>query len=134
MVAASPAGAIETRAPDIAEVTATPPQAVIEIIEEAPTEAALPADIVQADAAEEVLAVVTDAEPVATEVATTEVVSEAVALPETIAAAASVAAPADTPLSRAEQLRGLFDTARTDAAIAPAPAQDNAATGVERNA
>ena len=70
----------------------------------------------------------------ATEVATTEVVSEAVALPETIAAAASVAAPADTPLSRAEQLRGLFDTARTDAAIAPAPAQDNAATGVERNA
>ena len=88
----------------------------------------------QADAAEEVLAVVTDAEPVATDVATAEVVSVAVALPETIAAAASVAAPADTPLSRAEQLRGLFDTARTDAAIAPAPAQDNAATGVERNA
>ena len=134
VVAASPAVAIETSAPDIAVVTATPTQAVIEIIEEAPTEAALPADIVQADAAEEVLAVVTDAEPVATEVATTEVVSEAVALPETIAAAASVAAPADTPLSRAEQLRGLFDTARTDAAIAPAPAQDNAATGVERNA
>ena len=130
---ATPAGTIEARTPDIAGGNATPTRVVIEILAEAPTEPALSSDIVQADAAEEVLAPEGDAQALTTEGATAEVVSEAAAVTETIAAAASVAAPAPSPLSRAEQLRGLFDTARTDATIASAPAQDNAATEGERN-
>ena len=40
----------------------------------------------------------------------------------------------DPSASRAEQLRGLFDTARQDAANAPLPAQEDAAEEATRNA
>ena len=48
--------------------------------------------------------------------------------------AATPAAPTDPAASRAEQLRGLFDTARQDAANAPLPTQDDAAEEATRNA
>jgi hypothetical protein len=43
-------------------------------------------------------------------------------------------APVDPAASRAEQLRGLFDTARHDAANAPLPTQEDAAGEATRNA
>jgi len=99
--------AIEASQPVVAEAVADvvpTPDAVIE-----PAVAAI--EIAQADAAEEVVvpATVIDADVVA-------------------------AVPADQAASRAEQLRGLFDTARQDAANAPLPTQEDAAEEATRNA
>ena len=104
---AAPAAAVEASAPDIAVVTATPQPVVIEVVAEAaaeaPSEAVSGVEIAQADAAEDI--------------------AEAPA-----AAEAGITASADDARSRAEQLRGLFDSARNDAA------QDEAATEAGRNA
>jgi ribonuclease E len=79
---------------------------------EAPVEPAVAAvEIAQADAAEEVV------------------------IPAAVIELDAVAeAPVDPAASRAEQLRGLFDTARQDAANAPLPTQEDAAGGATRNA
>ena len=104
---AAPAAAVEASAPDIAVVTATPQPVVIEVVAEAaaeaPSEAVSGVEIAQADAAEDI--------------------AEA-----PVAAEAGDVATADHARSRAEQLRGLFDSARNDAA------QDEAATEAGRNA
>ena len=122
--AATPAVA---SAPETAVVTEAAAPAVIERVAETVAPAEVPAEpaaaIAQADAAEEVVA----AEEVA---ATAEVAQAATAVEaETVSPSPS---PADEALSRAEQLRGLFDTARNDAGTPPAPAQDDAAA-VEAN-
>ena len=87
--------------------SATPQPAVIEVVAEAaaeaPSEAVSGIEIAQADAAEDI--------------------AEAPA-----AAEAGITASADDARSRVEQLRGLFDSARNDAA------QDEAATEAGRNA
>ena len=122
--AATPAVA---SAPETAVVTEAAAPAVIERVAETVAPAEVPVEpaaaIAQADAAEEVVA----AEEVA---ATAEVAQAATAVEaETVSPSPS---PADEALSRAEQLRGLFDTARNDAGTPPAPAQDDAAA-VEAN-
>ena len=99
---------------DIAVVSETPKPAVIEVAAEAAAAAAEPAagnaEIAQADAAEDVA------------VATIEATEPKAETPVVDAA------------SRAEQLRGLFDNARQDAANAPVAPQDDAASEATRNA
>ena len=75
-------------------------------------------------------------EPVVTTVEIAQAdAAEVVAAPsETVIDEVAHSSPADQAASRAEQLRGLFDTARQDSANAPLPKQDDAAEEVTRNA
>ncbi|QIL20570.1 Rne/Rng family ribonuclease [Thermomonas sp. HDW16] len=101
----------EAPPPITAEVVAGASQPTL-TVEETVVEAV---EIAKADAAEEVIVAA-------------ETVS-ASAAPENVVIAAEDAAP-----SRAEQLRGLFDTAREDAATSPLPSQGEASTEASRNA
>jgi ribonuclease E len=111
--------AIEAPQPVVIEAAIEAPQAaVVENVAEAvatPEVAVEPAvadvEIAQADAAE-------------------EVVAPAAVIEQEVVAGASV----DPAASRAEQLRGLFDTARQDVANATLPAQEDATEEATRNA
>ncbi|HWS78381.1 MAG TPA: ribonuclease E/G, partial [Thermomonas sp.] len=117
-VAVEPLEAVIEVAEEVQLPAAIEVEALAEASVEAPVEAAAepaepvtPVEIAQADAAEEV------------------VVAAANTAPDVVATA-----PAGEAASRAEQLRGLFDNARDDAANISVPAQDDAAAEASRNA
>ena len=70
----------------------------------------------------------------ATEIAQADAAEEVTVPAAVIEQDVVAAAPVDPAASRAEQLRGLFDTARQDAANAPLPTQEDAAEEATRNA
>jgi hypothetical protein len=109
----------------VAPSQATTPQAPVEAEAVANLFEALPAD-----AAEDVA----PAPAITAEVVATPAIAEIVApLPAAANAAGASPVVADA-VSRAEQLRGLFDNARPEPAHAPLPPADDAAAETSRNA
>ena len=125
-------------APAVEAVAEAPAAPIIEVAIEAPQPVVVEAP--QPVAVEAVADVVPTPDPVVEQAAAATEIAQADAAEEVEVSAAVIeqdvvaAAPADPAASRAEQLRGLFDTARQDAANAPLPTQEDAAEEATRNA
>ena len=126
------------------EAAATPVEAApaVELVAQAPAEPVIDAAIeapqpAVVEAAAEVVPtpdVTVEPAVAASEIAQADAAEAVVAPAAVIDATVAAASPTDPAATRAEQLRGLFDTARQDTANAPLPTQEDAAAEATRNA